>query len=88
MQYKKTVEVQAKQLEVVVNTTCDLCGTDIPPRQARDYCEVTLKLEEGTAYPECGNGRRTIYDCCTKCWVETIVPLFEGKPPRIEDWDY
>ena len=88
MQYKKTVQIPATEQEVVDRTTCDICGTDMPPQSVGDYRIATVRLVEGTTYPECGRGRKTTYDCCPECWSAKIVPLFGDAKPRVTEWDY
>ena len=89
MRHMKTVQVPATTREVFDKTTCDFCGAEVPPRR-REFREVTLQCDEGSAYPEGGQGEKTIFDCCPACWDGKVLPALRalGATPRTEEWDF
>ena len=65
--------------DVETDTVCDLCGksTNDERRSSYDVREVTLKIKNGTSFPEGGDGYVYEPDICLECANDKIVPMLE-----------
>jgi hypothetical protein len=96
MKHLKTVAIPAKPAttaEVVDHVSCDFCGVTVLHDCFSEVKEVTLRLENGYRDAECGQGIKTLFDCCVKCWSSKVAPALQAltinqAPPRKEEWDY
>lgn len=92
--YKK--EIKTYEDNVLVETTCDLCGvvakhgrweSSVYEVNETDI-EVTVRQKDGDSYPEGGSGTKYIVDMCPKCFKEKLIPWLEsqGCKAEREDW--
>jgi hypothetical protein len=75
-----------------ISTVCDLCGDESETGWAPHYSafEATVRLRDGIAYPECGNGTEIEYDLCPTCFREKLIPWLESQGAKtvITEWDW
>jgi hypothetical protein len=71
--------------EVVLKTTCDICGKDIYdclPENCRnwyDVCDVTISSNYGRGFGHDGlSTELREYDVCVKCFTEKLAPFIES----------
>lgn len=90
MKHKETKLVPAKEVEVVVKTTCDLCGCDMATATYYSAEQTEVRHKSGHAYPESGWGEEVTFDICGKCFETKLRPWFEsqGAVPTVEEWEY
>lgn len=84
--------------EVVIKTTCDICGKDIcdclPDKRKNwyDVCNVTISSEEGKDYgSDGGNTESHEYDVCIRCFREKVEPFIQSficAKPTITEHDF
>lgn len=92
---KKTETVER---EVLVETTCDLCGAVAKSGNwesstyevAEVEVEVTVHQKDGVSYPEGGNGTEYTADICPDCFKNKLIPWLEsqGCKAKRKDWDW
>lgn len=81
--------VPAKEVEVHSHTSCDWCKEVIEKNYSYEVDEVEVYRDTGARYPSGGNGVKTYYDFCGKCWDRLVEQLREqGVNPSTEEWDY
>lgn len=76
------------------HTVCDICKRETKREgwANTEYAilETEVRIKEGTAYPENGDGTEIEYDICPKCFSEKLIPWLEsqGVKTEIRKWDY
>jgi hypothetical protein len=94
--YEKRVEpVERNDL---IETTCDLCGALAKKGHWESSAyeigeveiEVTVRQEDGTAYPEGGWGTDYMVDMCPGCFKNKLIPWLEsqGCKAKRKEWDF
>lgn len=93
-------ERQIKQVEsdVLVETTCDLCGTVASSGEWESSAwevnevelEVTVRQKDGTSYPEGGYGTDYTVDMCPSCFKNKLIPWLKSQGCKTErkDWSW
>lgn len=84
--------------EVLVETTCDLCGTFAKDGdwQSSIYevneveVKVTVRKKDGSIYPEGGWGTSYNVDMCPDCFENKLIPWLEsqGCKTEREEWGW
>lgn len=79
---EKQEHVVVKKTKHLSNIICDSCGARSKMSDwAKDYydrSEVSLKMTEGSYYPDGGSSVTTSFDLCPKCFKEKIVPFLNS----------
>ena len=98
MRKYETRPVPATTQQVLVETTCDICGK-VAKRGNWDSAtfevnetelEVTVKQRDGKNYPEGGWGTEVSVDLCPPCFKDKLIPWLESQVAKIErkEWDW
>lgn len=98
MKHYKKVKIPEHYDDLLVNTTCDLCGEDTIVTSSRfdidmssrfDIDMVRIVHKWGESYPECGSGEVVNIDMCPKCFVSKLEPWLKdnGVDIKTEEWD-
>jgi hypothetical protein len=74
MRHKRT---ETREVEVVYQVDCDLCGQQIRSK-IYDVDEVTITHECGQRFPDGGHLEIFDPDICSKCWVEKVLPALRA----------
>jgi len=99
MRQFKTVVVPATTRKECTHLTCDLCGVASKNHQdwrtswsdaAETEVRVTVRLNNGSRYPDNGSGTECEVDICPKCFQEKLIPWLksQGADVREEEWDF
>ena len=84
--------------EVLVSTTCDLCGVEA---KRGEYCssvydveetevEVTVSKKDGYSCPDGGSGTEYVVDICPDCFKNKLIPWLKSQGCKAErlDWNW
>lgn len=96
--YKKKV-IPAKEVTVVEQRKCDLCGKigkDDRWESKSSYeinetvIEIEIRQKEGASYPEGGSGTKYEIDLCPDCFKNRLIPWLQsqGADIKTEEWDW
>jgi hypothetical protein len=79
-----------REIEVVVEHRCDLCGAELPEERGYEVRRVEVRAEVGTCYPEGGEHEVTEFDLCSRCFFERLVPWMkeQGAEPQVLEVNY
>ena len=95
--YKKII-TEPKEIEVLANIKCDLCGKIASGGDWGSSCydvnevdvEMTIRHKEGYNCPSEGSGTETVVDICPECFTKILLPFLREKGANIEEheWDW
>lgn len=87
MRHMKTINVPATQKEVLICTSCDICGDKITSVSG-EVSEVDVSYRSGVSYPDVSFGHIVTVDMCSKCFESKLVPWLreQGAVPRTEEY--
>ena len=82
--------------EVLVETTCDLCGTvakrgnwkSSKYEVAESEIEVTVRQKDGELFQEIGDGTTYVVDMCPICFKKKLIPWLasQGCKAKVKEW--
>lgn len=88
----------AKEITVLDNVACDLCGKIA---KSGDWgsslwevneteIEMTVRQKDGISFPEGGHGTKYEVDICPDCFNTKLIPWLEsqGCNAKRDDWDW
>ena len=95
IKYNKKI-IPAREIDVVAEITCDLCGR---VSQRHDWAsssykindtdiEVRIRQTEGTNYPEGASGTEIKVDMCPVCFKEKLIPWLKSQGAKIEEKEW
>lgn len=84
------------KLNVLVETTCDICGAVAKRGDWESSCyevnevevSVTVKQKDGSSYPDGGWGEELQADICPKCFKEKLIPFLRSEGCEIEEREW
>jgi hypothetical protein len=83
MKHYRTEAVPATTRKVELASTCDMCSAEIDT-YGYDVDEVTIKVEEGSRFPEGTNLDITECDLCGECFRTKLVPWLEAQGVKMQ----
>jgi len=89
MKHIRTIQVPAKEKQVIDKVTCDLCGNKIEYKRFSAE-EAIVKHRTGDSYPEGGSGEEISIDICGSCFDGKLILWLhsQGIEPRTEEWEW
>lgn len=78
MKQYRTVNIPATTKNVLVKTSCDLCGSELPDQRiCDDIVEITHTFSSGSS--DGGWRRETSVDMCNACFHDKLIPWLESQ---------
>ena len=82
--------------EILVETTCDLCGKIAKSGKWNSSTyevnegeiEVTVRQKDGAAYPEGGHSTEFFVDMCPECFKLKLIPWLKENGATVEEKEW